>query len=379
MHYDFDDIIDRRGSGSLKWDRYAEGDVIPMWVADMDFPAPPAVISALRQFVETGVFGYAVPPEPLVETVQAWMRDQYGWTIEAKWVQWVPGLVSALNVICRAVGASGDGVATFTPIYPPFLSAPRLSDRQLVTAPLVRTEAGWHMDLGALEASLTPRTGVLLLCSPHNPVGRAWSREELLDVADLARRHDLVVCADEIHCDLRLRGQPHVPFASLGDDPAGRSITLMAPSKTFNLPGLSCGLAIIPNPDLRRRFERAAAGIVPWVNGLGYAACLAAYRDSRRWHGELLEYLRANADLVERFVAERLGGLSMAPVEATYLAWLDARAAGLGDPARHFLDAGVALSDGREFGTEGFVRLNFGCPRALLVKGLERMERALHA
>ena len=291
--FDFDTIIDRRNTASLKWDRYAGQDIIPLWVADMDFRSPPAVLDALQQRVEYGVFGYSSPPEELVEVVLAMLRHEYSWQVQPEWLVWLPGLVCGLNVACRAVGVPGDAVVTFTPVYPPFLTAPGLAGRELITVPLVEQQGSWEMDLEALEQAITPRTRLLMLCSPHNPVGRVWSRAEQLALADLIERHDLMVCSDEIHAGLVLdNGKTHIPFATLTPELARRTITLLAPSKTYNIPGLGCSFAVIPDAGLRRVFKGVMDGIVPHVNLLGYAAALAAYRDGEPWRQALLAYLR---------------------------------------------------------------------------------------
>lgn len=375
--FDFDTPIDRRNTSSEKWDKYAGRDILPLWVADMDFRSPPAVIKALQARVEHGVFGYTGVPEELVFAVQDLLQREYDWRVEREWLVWLPGLVCGLNVACRAVGEAGDGVATFTPVYPPFLSSPGLAGRELVAVPLVCTADCWQMDLKALERAITPRTRLLLLCSPHNPVGRVWSRGEQLVLLELAVRHNLTICSDEIHAGLVLEeGTRHIPFAALSEEAARRTITLHAPSKTYNIPGLGCSFAVIPDQALRRSFRQVMAGIVPHVNLLGYSAALAAYRDSEGWRQGLLDYLRGNRDLVLREVAT-MPGLKTWPVESTYLAWIDARELGVPDPADFFEQGGVGLSDGAPFGAPGFVRLNFGCPRSTVIAALERMRRAL--
>jgi len=283
---DFDVIVDRRGTASFKWDRYEGRDVIPLWVADMDFASPPAVIAALHERVAHGVFGYTREPDGLTAAVQASLFADYAWRIEPEWLVWLPGLVSGLNVLCRAVGERGDAVATFTPAYPPFLTAPVLAERTVVKVPLVCDEDGWRVDLDALEQSLTPRTRLLLFCSPHNPVGRVWSEAELGGVAQIARERGLVIGSDDIHSGLVLdEDKRHIPIAALDADAAGRTITLMAPSKTFNIPGLGCSFAVIPDPMLREAFRRAMEGIVPHVNVLGYVAAQAAYEAGRNGAG----------------------------------------------------------------------------------------------
>lgn len=349
-----------------------------MWVADMDFAAPPPVLAALHARIDHGVLGYGQPWPSLTQAVLTHLQRQYDWNVEPDWLVWLPGLVSGLNVACRAVGAENDGVFTATPIYPPFLSAPRHSGRRPVTAPLTLDEGVWCWDFAAAEAVLRHEPArLLLLCHPHNPVGRAWRDEELRQVAQLAERHDLIVCSDEIHCDLILDpGRRHRPFATLGPALAERTITLMAPSKTFNIPGLGCAFAVIPGARLRRSFHAAMQGIVPHVNTLGLVGCEAALRHGGPWRTALLDYLRGNAARVAAAVAN-MPGLAMTPVEATYLAWIDCRAAGIAQPGQFFEAAGVGLSDGAEFGAPGFVRMNFGCSRATLDAALARMAHAL--
>ena len=375
--FDFDTVIDRSGTDSEKWSRYRGRDIIPLWVADMDFRSPPAVIDALHERVSHGIFGYTHPPGELIDAVIAHLSRDFGWEVAEEWLVWLPGLVCGLNVLSRAIGDVDDEVLTFTPIYPPFLSAPLLSRRSLVKVPLVLQGSRWMIDLEALERAITPRTKLLLLCNPHNPVGRAWSRTELEELAEVAVRHDLVIGSDDIHAGLILNPeQRHLPIAALSPDTARRTITLLAPSKTYNIPGLGCSFAVIPDAALRRVFRQARAGIVPHVNTLGYTAALAAYRDGEAWRRALLAYLRGNRDLVMDAV-ERIPGLTMTPVEATYLAWIDARQSGIKQPGRFFESAGVGLSDGTDFDGAGFVRLNFGCPRSLLSEALRRMAAAL--
>ena len=372
----FDVAIDRRQSDSIKWGKYAGRDVLPLWVADMDFAAPPPVIAALHKRVEHGVFGYGGPWPSLTESVLAHLEGEYSWRIEPEWIVWLPGLVTGLNVACRAV--EGEAL-TATPIYPPFLSAPHFSGRKLNRAELACTDEGWRFDQNALQSATTAETELFLLCHPHNPVGRCWSREELFELLAFAEANDLIVCSDEIHCGLILDADKrHVPFASLSPEAAKRSITLMAPSKTFNIPGLGCAFAVIPDATLRHRFERAMRGIVPHVNVLGLAACEAAYRDSGDWHRELIDYLRINRDLVQAAVSHEKGP-RMTPVEATYLAWIDVRELGLTKAAAHFEAYGLGLSDGADFGAPGWLRLNFGCARSTLEEALKRFSTACRA
>ena len=362
---------------STRWRKYAGRDVIPLWVADMDFPAPEEVVAALERRIRNGLFGYGEPWPGLVEAVVAHCAREYDWAIDPDWLVWLPGLVSGLHAACRSVGNGGDGVFAATPVYPPFLSAPVESGRRLLTLPLVRHEGGWGWDYAA-AAALMKAARLLLLCHPHNPVGRAWRDDELWQLAALAEKHDLAVCSDEIHCDLTLAGR-HRPFATLAPEIAARTITLMAPSKTFNLAGLGCAFAIVSDAGLRRAFRAAAHGIVPHPNVLGLAACEAAYRHGAAWRARLLDTLRGNAARVEQAVG-KLPGLSMERVEASFLAWIDCRALGVEHPVRLFEQAGVGLSDGAAFGPgqayARYVRLNFGTPRALLDQALERIAHA---
>jgi cystathionine beta-lyase len=305
------------------------------------------------------------------------VEKTYAWAIKPEWIVYIPGLVCGLNITCRAIGEPGDAVVTATPVYPPFLSSPALSGRKLITFPLTCTNKQWTFPCDVFEQALTPESKLLLLCSPHNPVGRVFDRQELIDIANVCEKHDLVICSDEIHNGLILdESKPHIPIAALSPEIAARTITLMAPSKTFNVPGLGCSFAIIPNEHLKKQFKKAMAGIVPWVNLLGYSATLAAYRDCADWHIALLNYLRGNRDYVISEIAT-MPGLTVFPVEATYLAWIDARDTGIDNPADFFEKAGVGLSDGSYFGTPGFLRLNFGCPRSILEEALTRMRNAL--
>jgi cystathionine beta-lyase len=374
MTHAFDNPPDRRGSDSLKWKKYAGRDILPMWVADMDFAAPPVVLEALQARLAHGVFGYGAPPEFAPVIADALLRD-YGWTVQPDWIVPLPGLVCGLNVAARAMGGEGDALLTATPVYPHLFSSAVNQGRESLRIGLDAAH-DWTWDLQALRAATTARTRGLMLCHPHNPIGRVWNAGELQAIADHAAAHDLIVVSDEIHCDLILEpGLRHRPFALTSPDAAARSITLMAPSKTYNIPGLGAAFAVIPSDSLRRRFQQAMAGIVPHVNLLGFAATVAAYRDGAAWRAELLDYLRANRERV--LALDGVGGLRVVKPEATYLAWIDCRALGVDDPQRFFEEAGVGLSPGRDFGAEGFVRLNFGCSRALLEEALRRMRAAV--
>ena len=375
--FDFDTPIDRRGTGSTKWDKYKGRDVIPLWVADMDFACAPPVVEALHRRVDHPIYGYSDPPAELAGTIVDYLKREYRWKIEPDWIVWLPGLVVGLNVVCRAFGKPGDDVLTATPVYPPFLTAPVNSARNAVRVSMAEKKGAWRWDIAALERAITPKSRLLLLCNPHNPVGRVFSRDELQAIAEVCERHDLMLCSDEIHCGLILDAdKPHVPVASLNESIADRTVTLMSASKTFNLPALGCAYAIASNPEVRARIRKAMAGIVHHVGMLGYIATLAAYRDGKEWQLALLDYLRGNRDLVEREIG-RIPALRIWHAEATYLSWIDACALPINNAQEFLEEAGVGLYDGALFGAPGFLRLNFACPRALLGQALERISRAL--
>ncbi len=384
MTFDFDRIVERRGTDSNKWHKHGP-DVLPLWVADMDFASPPAVVDALRARVEHGVYGYLREGAPeLVEVFTERCRKRYGWDVPPHAIMLMPGVNPANNVAARTVCAPGDGFVILTPSYPPLLRVPgnvRL-DAQL-PALARRPDGRYEIDFDAFERAITPKTKAFLLCNPHNPVGRVYTRAELERLAEICLRRGLTIIADEIHCDLVYAGHEHVPMASLGPDVAARTITLMAPSKTFNQAGLKASVGVVTDPALRERFQAARVDMVqPTANVLGYTAMVAAYRDGGPWHEALLRYLEANRDFLTDYVSRHFPGVTMGKPEGTYLAWLDCRPTGVADPFTFFLEkAKVALNDGKLFGApgDGFVRLNFGTPRALLTEGLERMRKALAA
>jgi cystathionine beta-lyase len=379
MQYDFDELIDRRRSDSTKWHVYGP-DVLPLWTADMDFRVPEPVVTALRSRVEHGVFGYCFEPPELRHVIVDRLARLYGWRVEPEAIVFQTGVLAGFMHVCRVAAGAADGVLVQPPVYPPIFSAPKLNGSLHQEAPLaVRPDGRWAIDFDAFDAAATDHTRVFILCNPHNPVGRVFSRGDLERLAAICLRRRILICSDEIHCDLVFEGHRHVPIASLDPEVARRSVTLMAPSKTFNVPGLRCSFAIVPDPELRRRFTGDAD--FSDVNNMGLAAALAAYRDGQDWLDQVLAYLQANRDFVLDFVRRELPGIRMTAPEATYLAWMDCRNTGIaGSPQRYFLDrAHVALHDGAWFGTlgEGFVRLNFGCPRSTLAEALERMRSVL--
>ena len=392
MPYNFDTIIDRRASDSIKWTKYP-GDVLPMWVADMDFLTPKPILDALHTALEHGVLGYELASPALLESVAARMYKLYQWEIDPDMVIATPGIVSGFNAAARAVCSPGEGILMQPPVYFPFLSVHENVGIARQLAPLIKeTDGGilqYTIDFDAFEAALgsdDARTRIFLLCNPHNPTGNAFTRGQLSRLAEICLQHDVVICSDEIHSELLLGDTKHIPIATLSPEIAARSITLIAPSKTFNTAGLFCGFAIVPDPGIRERYKKAVEQMTLHVNSLGYVAALAAFSGAcDDWLAELRAYLTTNRDFLVEYVKSKLPDLPLTAPDATYLAWLDCNpllTSGkiTGSPFDFFLkEAKVALSDGAQFGPggEGFVRLNFGCPRSLLDQALSQMKASL--
>jgi len=387
LKFDFDKVIDRTGTESLKWIYPRKvlkvEDAIPMWVADMDFEAPPAVIEAIRRRAAHGVYGYPLIPPSFWQAAIDWLGRRHGWDVRKDWMAKSPGIVPALNYAVRAFTKPGDGVIIQTPVYFPFYHAVENNGRRVIRNPLRFDGRRYTMDLEDLERKLDEGGRMLILCSPHNPVGRVWTRDELEALGRLAKERDLVIVSDEIHADLVYSGHRHHVFAALSPELADRTVTCIAPSKTFNIPGLSMAVVIASNPKLLEAFkdetERAGFELGQVFGIVGFEA---AYSQGDDWLEELLPYLEANVDFLEKFLEDRVPGVRLVRPEGTYLALLDCRGLGLEHASLNdfFLKtARVYFSDGVLFGEEaaGFVRINFGCPRTLLVEALERIERAV--
>jgi cystathionine beta-lyase len=386
MQYDFDRVIDRRPSDSIKWSRnekfFGSANVISAWIADMDFEAPAPVIEAIRARAAHGIYGYPIRPPDYYEPLGNWMRQRHHWAIQTEWITHTPGVIPGLCLAIHAFTQPGDKIIIQPPVYPPFFSVIKNNGRQLVFNPLRPVERTYRMDLEHLEKQIDARTKLLILCSPHNPVGRVWTRDELMALGDVCLRHNILIVSDEIHCDLILRGAPHTPLASLDDALAQNTITCVAPSKTFNIPGLYTAAAIIPNARLRAQFNTARENLgLDGINLFGLAGLYAAYRDGAEWLDQLLVYLRGNLELLENYFEKSIPRIQLTWLEGTYLAWLDARGLGLDESGlRQWMRtrARVAMNEGHTFGEEGrgFLRFNFGCPRATLTEALQRIEQA---
>jgi putative C-S lyase len=377
MPFDFDAPVERAGTWSSRWERYAGRDVIALWVADADFRAPPCVLEAMAARLAHGVLGYTVPPQELREAIVARMQRLYGWKIEADWIVFLPGVVPGLHLAARHLLPAGGHALVPSPVYHHFKRAVERAPRAHTDVPLVLRGGRWVLDEERLAAALRPESGLLYLCNPQNPGGTIFTRAELERLAEVALRHGLVVVSDEIHAELLLdEGKPHVPIASLSPEVSRRTVTLASPNKAFNFPGAGCAWAIAEDPALRQAMSADHHATVHDASVFGYIGALAAYREGDAWLAAQLDYLRGNRDRVERAIAA-MPRLAMAHVEATYLAWIDATALGLRDAAAHFLAHGVALSPGEQFGAPGYVRLNFGTQRARLESALTRMASAV--
>ncbi len=380
MEYDFDSPVDRKDTASLKWDKYKNTDALPFWVADMDFQSAPEIIAALEKRAKHGVYGYTVPSAEVTQSVVNYLARDHGYEIDPSWIMWTPGVVPALNLFCRAFGDKGSSVMTATPVYPPFLTAPANSERNLISVDLMWDGSRWTFDFERMEEVITPDTKSFILCNPHNPVGRVFNIEELAQLADFCIRHDLILCTDEIHSDLIIEpGITHTPTNLINPEISQRSVMLTSPSKAYNIPGLCCAFAIIEDAKIRAAFRQVARGIITEINAFGYTGCQAAYDLGGPWKHQLIDYLRANRDILYKFLEQELPQIKVRPMEATYLAWMDVSALKLENPTAYFESHGVGLSDGSFFGAPDHLRFNFGCARSLMVEGLERMKKAVRS
>lgn len=381
MEFDFDQLVNRLNTHSMKWDAYPP-DVLPMWIADMDLQSPPAVVQALEKRLQHGIFGYECDYRELKQVFVQWAAEHYLWQITEDDIVIIPGVVTGLNLAVQSLGEPGDGLLIQTPVYPPFFEVAPHAGMVTVTSPLAANEDGYYcIDVEKLESAITPNMRFLILCNPHNPVGRVFTRNELIAIADVCAKKNLIIISDEIHCDFLFDGRQHIPIATLGQQIAARTVTLMAPSKTFNIAGLKCSFMIIQDAELRRKIAEGKKGMVGCPSILSLEATWAAYANGADWLKQVLDYLQANRDFLVSFIRQEIPRLRVFSPEATYLAWLDCRDfAAKVNPYQFFLtNAKIAFNDGEAFGTggQGFVRMNFGCPRPLLEQALERMKKAV--
>ena len=373
--------IDRTGTDSVKWGLYGE-DVLPLWVADTDFSAPDAVIEALHQRVSHGVFGYPLDPPELAELVTARMQKRYDWKISPQDVYIIPGVVPGFNLVCQSVVNPGESLIVQPPVYPPILLAAQNARAKSIEVELIRNlDLTYEVDFNAFEAAIEENTRCFLMCNPHNPVGKVFSREELEQLAEICLKHDLIICSDEIHSDLVFSESKHAPIASISEEIAQNVVTLIAPSKTFNIAGLECAVLICQNHDLLEKIKLGQRGMIGGVNVLGLTAGISAYRDGDDWLIQMMKTLEGNRDFLVDYIQSRIPQIKIHKPDATYLAWLDCRELDFEEgPFKFFLKhAKVALNRGEDFGIsgKGFVRLNFGCSRETLINALDRMEKAV--
>ena len=380
VRYNFDEIVERKDTDSIKWSVYS-GDVIPLWVADMDFKSADPIIQALKLRSDHGVFGYSRPSRTLIRAIQERLQRLYRWEISEDDVTFLPGIVTGINIAFQLFAARGEGVLAQPPVYFHFLRDPLHHGRILQDPPLVKIGDSYEIDFDRFERAITGDSKILILCNPHNPVGRVYTKAELESVAEICLRHRLIICSDEIHCDLIYPPYHHIPIATLSPEIAAHTITLMAPSKTYNIAGLGCGYAIIQDAPLRKKWRDFSYGIIPVINIMGHIAAVAGLNEGQEWLEQVLGYLQGNRDFISEFIRTQMPLIRMCRVEATYLAWLDCSEMSIdGKPSDFFLNnARVALSDGEDFGKggENFVRLNFACPRKKLSQALKKMKYSL--
>lgn len=385
--WNFDENAIREGTNSIKYDLrreiFGEGNVIPMWVADMDFNTPDFLIKALRERLNHPIYGYSFRPKEYFSSISDWMKTRHDWTVAEEWICFSPGIVPALNFCTLAFTEPGDSIIVQPPVYFPFFSAAEAHDRKLIYNRLKEENGTWVMDYDSLIAEIDERTKLLILCNPHNPVGRAWRREELLKLADICINRNILILSDEIHCDLVLPGFNHSPVATLSDKIAENTITCIAPSKTFNLAGLSTSSVIISNPSLRKAFNRVAENLhVTNGNIFGTVASISAYSEGHKWLEALLEYIDNNVDFVINYCTKMIPEIIPVQPEATYMIWLDCRKLGLtGKELQEFFikKAGVGMNEGSTFGPggEGFMRMNLATSHQTIRKAMEQIEKAV--
>lgn len=370
----FDEVIDRSDSDSSRWG--GRGEVLALTIGDSDFRLPPAVQEAISTRM-TGIHGYDTVPDRLRLAIADRLERLCGWQVQADWFFFMPGVVQGLNLCCRALTETHESIVTEVPIYYPFLNAPLNAGRKRLDLPAVRKGVGWQFDHEAFESLASdPDCRLLMLCHPHNPLGRVLSRLDLERIAEICEKHDVLICSDEIHADILFEDARHIPMAAVSDEAAARTVTLSSPSKAFAMSGLGGAFAIIPDADLRKRFRGWAAGLVPNISVLSLAAMHAAYSECEDWLREEVAYLTDNRDyLLARF--SKMGKLGVVAPQASYFLWLDFKGTGWNDPYQKLLDHGVELSDGARFAGPGYLRLNFASPRSVLEEAADRIERAL--
>ena len=374
MNPNFDKAIKREGTYSLKWEKYKADGLEPFWLADMDFATPKEIIKSIENVLEQEILGYTITPEIANTAVKEYLSKNYNWQVETESIVWIPGIVPGIEVVCRAyTEKQRDEIITFTPIYPPFLQAPLNSSKKCIQVPM-KFSTIWEIDFEALENSISENTAIILLSSPQNPTGRVFSKEELTKLVNICEKYQIIICSDEIHCDIIYDKNIHTPTAQISQYAKNNTITFMSASKTYNMPGVSCAYAIIESKELRDKFIKTKDGIVPYVNIFGYYATATAYSECGKWLKELIEYLKINKELLITELSSL--GFGTSNIESTYLAWINCNSFGE-NYMNIFKNAGIAVSDGKEFGLPGYIRFNFAVPRIRLINAIEQLKNVI--
>lgn len=389
MKYNFDEVVNRKGSNSVKWDNlkevYGREDILPMWIADMDFKAADGVLEALKVKLDHGVFGYNIKSDSLYNSIINWVKKRYNWDIKKEWISFTPGVVPALNIAVHEFAKEGEQVVIQPPVYPPFFRV--LENNNVIPNlnPLIHNGDKFVMDYDSLEKSLDNKTKAIILCNPHNPVGRVWTKEELSKLGEICLKNNMIIISDEIHGDLTYRDYKSTPMASISHELAQNTITFIAPSKSFNIAGLATSIAIIPNDELRKIFERGVEKLeIGKITTFGSTALEAAYSSGEQWLDEVMEYIEDNADMAIEYINKNIPEIKVEKPEGTYLLWLDFKSLNKTGEEIHnaLVNIGkIALNDGSAYGAQGsgFFRINIACPRSILEDGLERIKKAVES
>ena len=375
----FNNLVPRKNTLSLKWDfKYQDKDILPMWVADMDFKAPKAIIKAIEKRLNHGILGYSRPSKEINKALVNYYKKKHNWKIKEEWIVWGTGIIPAMNIVCKMIGKDKDEVISPSPIYYYFFQVPKDMGKELLLLPLIEKNNRWTLDFKTLEKLISPKTKIFLLCNPQNPGGVVFTKEELKKLGDICIKNNIYICSDEVHCDLIIdKKSKHIPIASLSKELSNQTITLGAPTKTYNIPGLSISYAIIPNKDLRESFIKTKGSLIQNPNLIGLEALIPAYTKCENWHKKLIKYLRNNLKIIKKFI-EQNPNIRLLKHEASYLAWIDISKLKLKNPPKYFEENGLGLSEGEVFGDKNFLRLNFACPKETLKKGLKKMQIAIN-
>ena len=377
--YNFDEITDNHNKNNVKWNKYADKNVIPLWIADMDFKSAPPILERLEKITEEGILGYSFATNEFIEVVAKRLKTHHNWDVKKEWILPIAGLVPGIYAACRIAGKEGDSIITSTPVYTHLVDGIKYANREVIDVPLVNDNGVFKFNFSKIRESITPTTKMLMLCNPHNPTGRVFAREELQELLDICLENNIIICSDEIHCDLILdNSKQHISIGSMSQDAENQTITLFSPSKTFNIAGLGCSFAIIPNDEIRANFIRAKHGMFPAISPYALEAAQAAYQEPECevWRHDLLHYLKINHDFLLQEI-NQIKGMKMTALDATYLAWIDVRELNMPNIVEVLEKAGVGVMDAKNFHGKGFIRLNFGTQKVRLEEAVRRMKMAI--